>query len=132
MLALRCAIRRSINCWEDERRFFLEPEASDTHLTTQLLLAKRMWTLRQQRVGCQVILLGGKVLYPYKITATLTKAGGTPIAWTHFSKTKLTRQQCEKLLSTAMVIGLSAEVCVTVTDFQCVQVCADNVIVNAP
>ena len=35
----------------------------------------------------------------YKITATIEKEGGTPTNWTRYSKTKLTKSECEKKLS---------------------------------
>lgn len=70
-------------------------------------------------------------MYQYKITATITKAGGTPIEWMHYSKTKLTCEQCEKRLSVAMVIGRSAAERVQVSNFRCVQVHANDVIVKA-
>ncbi len=35
----------------------------------------------------------------YKITATIEKEGGTPTNWTRYSKTKLTKSECEKMLS---------------------------------
>nr|WP_249541662.1 DUF1187 family protein [Escherichia coli] len=34
----------------------------------------------------------------YKITATIEKEGGTPTNWTRYSKTKLTKSECEKML----------------------------------
>ena len=70
-------------------------------------------------------------MYQYKITATITKAGGSPIEWTSYSKTKLTQEQCEKQLSVAMVIGHSAAERVKVSDFQCVQMHTNDAIVKA-
>lgn len=35
----------------------------------------------------------------YKITATIEKEGGTPVNWTRYSKSKLTKSECEKMLS---------------------------------
>lgn len=35
----------------------------------------------------------------YKITATIEKEGGTPTNWTRYSKSKLTKSECEKMLS---------------------------------
>ncbi|HFR0774388.1 TPA: DUF1187 family protein, partial [Shigella sonnei] len=35
----------------------------------------------------------------YKITATIEKEGGSPASWTRYSKTKLTKSECEKMLS---------------------------------
>ena len=32
----------------------------------------------------------------YKITATIEKEGGTPTNWTRYSKSKLTKSECEK------------------------------------
>ncbi|EFQ1290499.1 DUF1187 family protein, partial [Shigella flexneri] len=35
----------------------------------------------------------------YKITATIEKEGGSPTSWTRYSKSKLTKSECEKMLS---------------------------------
>lgn len=35
----------------------------------------------------------------YKIIATIEKEGGTPTNWTRYSKSKLTKSECEKMLS---------------------------------
>ncbi|HEC5286952.1 TPA: double-strand break reduction protein RcbA, partial [Escherichia coli] len=35
----------------------------------------------------------------YKITATIEKEGGTSTNWTRYSKSKLTKSECEKMLS---------------------------------
>lgn len=70
-------------------------------------------------------------MYQYKITATITKAGGTQIDWTHYSKTKLTRQQCEQRLSVSMVKGHSKAEPVKVSNFQCVQAHVNDAIVKA-
>lgn len=38
-------------------------------------------------------------VFMYKITATIEKEGGTPTNWTRYSKSKLTKSECEKMLS---------------------------------
>ncbi|HBM0098448.1 TPA: DUF1187 family protein, partial [Salmonella enterica subsp. enterica serovar Blitta] len=43
----------------------------------------------------------------YKITATIIKAGNTPVGWCRYSKDKLTRQQCEKMFFKAKEAGKS-------------------------
>lgn len=58
-------------------------------------------------------------MYKYKITGTLLKQGGTPTSWIHLSKTKLTKAQCEKMLSQDKIIGLSSEQIVTIINFRC-------------
>lgn len=55
----------------------------------------------------------------YKITATVKKAGNAPTAWTRYSKEKLTRPQCEKMLSGKTEAGRSREELVTLTNFKC-------------
>lgn len=35
-------------------------------------------------------------VFMYKITATIEKEGGTPTNWTRYSKSKLTKSECEK------------------------------------
>nr|WP_255698601.1 DUF1187 family protein [Plesiomonas sp. PI-19] len=55
----------------------------------------------------------------YKITGTINKPGGTPIEWVHFSKTKLTRAECERKLSTPKVIGVCTDERVTISNFKC-------------
>ncbi len=45
----------------------------------------------------------------YKITATIEKEGGTPTNWTRYSKTKLTKSECEKMLSGKKEAGVSRE-----------------------
>lgn len=71
-----------------------------------------------------------RLLYRYKITVTIPKAGGTPIEWTHYSKTKLTPQQCENRLFVAMVKECSKAELVKLSNFRCVQVHANDVIVK--
>lgn len=61
----------------------------------------------------------------YKITATIIKPGGAPIAWTTFSPQKLTAAQCAKRFSSGTEAGKSFEVLVTVEDFACVKVAPD-------
>lgn len=45
----------------------------------------------------------------YKITATIEKEGGTPTNWTRYSKSKLTKSECEKMLSGKKEAGVSRE-----------------------
>lgn len=69
-------------------------------------------------------------MYIYKISGTITKPGGTPIEWVHYSKTKLTRAECEAWLSVPKVIGICSGERVTITNFQCVQVHMNDAIVK--
>ncbi|OAT17914.1 hypothetical protein M977_03920 [Buttiauxella gaviniae ATCC 51604] len=57
-----------------------------------------------------------------KITATILKSGGLPVAWTCNSKEPLTSAQCEKKFSRAKEAGKTAEEYVSVTDFQCIAI----------
>ena len=43
----------------------------------------------------------------YKITATIEKEGGTSTNWTRYSKSKLTKSECEKMLSGKKEAGVS-------------------------
>ncbi|WP_064519121.1 DUF1187 family protein [Buttiauxella gaviniae] len=58
----------------------------------------------------------------YKITATILKSGGLPVAWTCNSKEPLTSRQCEKRFSRGKEVGKTAEVCVSVTNFECIAI----------
>lgn len=69
-------------------------------------------------------------MYKYKVSGTITKPGGTPIEWVHFSDKKLTRAECEKRLSVPKVIGICTDERVTITNFQCVKVHVDDAIVK--
>lgn len=57
----------------------------------------------------------------YKITATVIKAGGTPTQWTRHSVKKLSKTECEKMLSgrTSAPACLPANERVTLQDFKC-------------
>ncbi|MFW0766733.1 DUF1187 family protein [Trabulsiella odontotermitis] len=57
----------------------------------------------------------------YKITATVEKAGNTPTEWTRFSKEKLTKEQCEKMLSGKTEAGKSIKEVVTLKNFKCIK-----------
>lgn len=70
-------------------------------------------------------------MYQYKITATITKAGGSPIEWTYYSKTILTQEQCEKQLSVAKAAGITEGCTVIMSNFQCVQMHTNDAIVKA-
>ena len=48
-------------------------------------------------------------VFMYKITATIEKEGGTPTNWTRYSKSKLTKSECEKMLSGKKEAGVSRE-----------------------
>ncbi|MCZ5623346.1 DUF1187 family protein [Escherichia coli] len=54
----------------------------------------------------------------YKITATIEKEGGTPTNWTRYSKSKLTKSECEKMLS-GKKAGVSREQKVKLINFNC-------------
>ncbi|END9489869.1 DUF1187 family protein [Shigella sonnei] len=53
----------------------------------------------------------------YKITATIEKEGGSPASWTRYSKTKLTKSECEKMLSGEKEAGASREQKVKLINF---------------
>lgn len=57
----------------------------------------------------------------YKITATVNKAGNAPARWTRFSEKKLSKTECEKMLSGKTEAGKSREERVTLHDFKCVK-----------
>lgn len=54
----------------------------------------------------------------YKITATIEKEGGTPTNWTRYSKSKLTKSECEKMLREKEA-GVSREQKVKLINFNC-------------
>jgi antisense regulator of RalR protein len=56
----------------------------------------------------------------YKITAVVKKPGGGPVDWMRFSEKRLTREQCEKMLSRSKEAGRTSEEKVTVSKFNCV------------
>lgn len=56
----------------------------------------------------------------YKITATIIKPGGAPIAWTTFSPQKLTAVQCAKRFSSGTEAGKLFEIKIAVEGFACV------------
>ncbi|WP_123007161.1 double-strand break reduction protein RcbA, partial [Escherichia coli] len=45
--------------------------------------------------------------------------GGTPTNWTRYSKTKLTKSECEKMLSGKKEAGVSREQKVKLINFNC-------------
>ncbi|TNL03449.1 hypothetical protein CYD30_25055 [Kosakonia cowanii] len=55
----------------------------------------------------------------YRIKATVTRAGNTPVEWTRFSENKMTMQECEKLLHKPKEAGKSFGDKVTLTNFRC-------------
>ncbi|MCZ5740636.1 DUF1187 family protein [Escherichia coli] len=56
----------------------------------------------------------------YKITATIEKEGGTPTNWTRYSKSKLTKSECEKKCSRGKKeAGVSREQKVKLINFNC-------------
>ncbi|OON35559.1 hypothetical protein BTJ39_22505 [Izhakiella australiensis] len=57
----------------------------------------------------------------YKITATIIKPGGMPAEWVRFSKEKLTKGQCEKLLFRAKEAGKSFGEKISLDNFKCVR-----------
>ncbi|ECF2367410.1 DUF1187 family protein [Salmonella enterica subsp. enterica serovar Mountpleasant] len=58
----------------------------------------------------------------YKITATIIKAGNTPVAWCRYSNEKLTCPQCEKLFFKAKEVGKTCGEKVRLEDFLCEKV----------
>ncbi|HBM3231508.1 DUF1187 family protein [Klebsiella michiganensis] len=57
----------------------------------------------------------------FKITATIIKPGGTPAEWLRFSKDKMTREQCEKMLFRDKEAGKSFGDKVRLENFRCVK-----------
>lgn len=57
----------------------------------------------------------------YKITAIVKKPGNTPTVWTRFTAKKLTKTECEKMLSGRTEAGKSREEKVTLENFKCVK-----------
>lgn len=55
----------------------------------------------------------------FKITATIIKAGGAPAEWIRFSKHKMTREQCEKMLFKDKEAGRSFGDKVRLENFRC-------------
>ncbi len=56
----------------------------------------------------------------YKITATIEKEGGTSTNWrSRYSKSKLTKSECEKMLSGKKEAGVSREQKVKLINFNC-------------
>ena len=55
----------------------------------------------------------------YKIVATIEKEGGSPINWTRYSKTKLTKSECEKMFSGKTEAGVSRKQKVKLINFGC-------------
>ena len=58
-------------------------------------------------------------VFMYKITATIEKEGGTSTNWTRYSKSKLTKSECEKMLSGKKEAGVSREQKVKMINFNC-------------
>ncbi|BHI71119.1 DUF1187 family protein (plasmid) [Escherichia coli] len=56
----------------------------------------------------------------YKITATIIKPSNPPVTWIRYSKSKITRPECEKMFFIPRAPGRSFGDKVTVKDFQCV------------
>ncbi|EKS4617608.1 DUF1187 family protein [Salmonella enterica] len=57
----------------------------------------------------------------YQITATIKKAGNSPTTWIRFSKEKMTKEQCEKMLSGKREAGISRKERVTLDNFRCIK-----------
>ena len=55
----------------------------------------------------------------YKITATVNKAGNAPALWTRFSEKKLSKTECEKMLSGKTEAGKSAKQSVVELEHRC-------------
>ncbi|GAB1639544.1 DUF1187 family protein [Escherichia coli] len=55
----------------------------------------------------------------YKITATIIRSGNLPVKWTHYSDSRMTRTECEKMFSIPKVPGRSSGEIARVEDFSC-------------
>lgn len=58
----------------------------------------------------------------YKITAIIEKAGNAPTSWTRHSKVKMTRSECEKMISGKHEAGVSRIEKASLKNFKCVKV----------
>jgi antisense regulator of RalR protein len=61
----------------------------------------------------------------YKITAIVYKIGNPPVNWTHYSKKRLTQEQCVKRLSDLNENGRPAKYNIRITDFHCKHITED-------
>ncbi|EDF8717940.1 DUF1187 family protein [Salmonella enterica] len=57
----------------------------------------------------------------YQITATIQKAGNSPTAWIRFSKVRMTKAQCEKMLAGKTEAGVSRQERVMLENFHCIK-----------
>ncbi|WP_330983654.1 MULTISPECIES: DUF1187 family protein [Enterobacterales] len=57
----------------------------------------------------------------FKVTATVIKPGNTPTNWTRFTEKKLTKTECEKMLSVNKEVGVGIEAKVNLENFSCVK-----------
>ena len=55
----------------------------------------------------------------YLITGLIVKPGGSPVKWQRMSKEKMTKAQCEKLLSIRKEAGKSYDISVVIEHFNC-------------
>lgn len=58
----------------------------------------------------------------YKITAIIEKAGNAPTSWTRYSKLKMNKAQCEKMISGKHEAGVSRIEKATLKRFKCVKI----------
>lgn len=58
----------------------------------------------------------------YRITGIIHKQGGSPVFWTYYSRRRMTREQCETMLSRGREVGKCYGFRVTLTDFRCEKV----------
>lgn len=58
-------------------------------------------------------------MYKYRTTATITKPGGGPVIWTHYSNEVITADECKKKFSKEKEAGKCFSVEVKISDFQC-------------
>ncbi|ECK3297591.1 DUF1187 family protein [Salmonella enterica] len=64
-------------------------------------------------------------MHRYKISATIHKAGNTPVSWVYFSRVKLTKKQCEAMFYKPKEAGRSHGESVRIENFCCERV-TDN------
>ncbi|EAW1173082.1 DUF1187 family protein [Salmonella enterica subsp. enterica] len=57
----------------------------------------------------------------YQITATIQKAGNSPTTWIRFSKVRMTKAQCEKMLAGKTEAGVSHQEKVMLENFHCIK-----------
>ncbi|HHQ9216974.1 TPA: DUF1187 family protein [Escherichia coli] len=64
--------------------------------------------------------------FRYKITATIIKPGSLPAQWIHYSKSRMTRAECEKMFSPPREPGRSFGDKAKLENFSCTPVVTEK------